>query len=39
MIVFLIVVLGVTIIGSINTKKHNESNKEIEVAYTYSNIS
>jgi len=33
MVVFLIIVLVVTIIGSINTKKYDEANKESELAY------
>jgi len=38
MVVFFIVVLGVTIIGSINTRKYDEANKESELAYISANI-
>ena len=33
MVIFLVVVLGLTIISSINTKKYDERNKEIQESY------
>ena len=38
MVIFLVVVLGLTIISSINTKKYDERNKEIEISYISMNI-
>ncbi len=38
MIIFLVVVLGITIISSINTKKYDEKNKKIEESYISMNI-
>ena len=38
MVIFLVVVLGLTIISSINTKKYDERNKEIEKSYISMNI-
>lgn len=38
MVIFLVVVLGITIISSINTKKYDERNKEIESSYISMNI-
>ena len=35
MVIFLVVVLGLTIISSINTKKYDERNKKIEECYFY----
>lgn len=38
MIIFLVVVLSITIISSINTKKYDERNKDIEKSYISMNI-
>ena len=38
MVIFLVVVLGLTIISSINTKKYDERNKEIEKSYISMNV-
>jgi len=38
MVIFLVVVLGLTIISSINTKKYDERNKEIIDSYISMNI-
>ena len=38
MVIFLVVVLGITIINSINTKKYDERNKEIEKSYISMNV-
>ena len=38
MVIFLVVVLGLTIISSINTKKYDERNKEIMNSYISINI-
>jgi len=38
MVVFLVVVLSITIISSINTKKYDERNKDIEKSYISMNI-
>lgn len=38
MVIFLVIVLGLTIISSINTKKFDERNKEIEESYISMNI-
>ena len=38
MVIFLVVVLGLTIISSINTKKYDERNKEIMNSYISMNI-
>lgn len=38
MVIFLVVVLGLTIISSINTKKYDEKNREIEQSYISMNI-
>ena len=38
MVIFLVVVLGLTIISSINTKKYDERNKEIMDSYISMNI-
>ena len=38
MVIFLVVVLGLTIITSINTKKYDERNKDIEKSYISMNI-
>ena len=38
MIIFLVVVLSITIISSINTKKYDERNKDIESSYISMNI-
>ena len=38
MVIFLVVVLGLTIISSINTKKYDERNKEIIDSYISINI-
>ena len=38
MVIFLVVVLGLTIISSINTKKYDERNKDIEKSYISMNI-
>ncbi len=33
MVIFLVIVLGVTIISSINTKKYDEKNEKLEESY------
>ncbi len=38
MIIFSVVVLGLTIISSINTKKYDEQNNKIEDSYISMNI-
>ena len=38
LVVFFVVVLGLTIISSINTKKYDERNKNIESSYISMNI-
>ena len=38
MVIFLVVVLSITIISSINTKKYDERNKDIEQSYISMNI-
>ena len=38
MVIFLVVVLSITIVSSINTKKYDERNKEIEKSYISMNI-
>ena len=38
MVIFLVIVLGVTIISSINTKKYDEKNKKIEENYISINL-
>ena len=38
MVIFLVVVLGITVISSVNTKKYDERNKEIESSYISMNI-
>ena len=38
MVIFLVVVLSITIISSINTKKYDERNKEIQDSYISINI-
>ena len=38
MVIFLVVVLGFTIINSISIKKYDERNKEIESSYISMNI-
>lgn len=38
MVIFVIVVLGLTIISSINTKKYDEQNKEVQDSYISMNI-
>lgn len=38
MVIFLVVVLGLTIINSINTKKYDERNKDIQESYISMNI-
>ena len=38
MVVFLVVVLGLTVISSINTRKFDERNKRVEVNYISINI-
>ena len=38
MVIFLVVALGLTIISSINTKKYDERNKEIQNSYISMNI-
>lgn len=38
MVIFLVVVLSITIISSINTKKYDERNKDIESYYISMNI-
>lgn len=38
MVIFLVVVLAFTIVNSINTKKYDERNKDIEKSYISMNI-
>lgn len=38
MVIFLVVVLGLTIISSINTKKYDEQNKNIQASYMFIDI-
>ena len=38
MVVFLVVVLTITVINSVNTKKYDERNKEIQDSYISMNI-
>ncbi len=38
MVIFLVIVLGLTIISSINTKKYDERNKELMDSYISMNI-
>lgn len=38
MVIFLVVVLTLTVISSINTKKYDERNKDIEKSYISMNI-
>ena len=38
MVIFLVVVLGLTIVSSINTKRYDERNKELENSYVSMNI-
>ena len=38
MVIFLVVVLGLTIVSSINTKRFDERNKELENSYVSMNI-
>lgn len=38
MVIFLVIVLGLTIINSINTRKYDERNKDIEKSYVSMNI-
>ena len=38
MVIFLVVVLSITIISSINTKKYDERNKDIEKSYISMNV-
>ena len=38
MVIFLVVVLAITIISSYNTKKYDESNRNIEDSYISMNI-
>ena len=38
MVIFLVVVLSLTIIDSINTKKYDERNKDIQESYISMNI-
>ena len=38
MVIFLVVILAVTIISSINTKKYDESNRNIENSYISMNL-
>lgn len=38
MIIFLIVVLGITLISSINTKKYDERNAHLQQSYVSMNI-
>ena len=38
MVIFLVVVLSITVISSINTKKYDERNKVIESSYISMNI-
>ena len=38
MVIFLVVVLSITIVSSINTKKYDERNKDIEKSYISMNV-
>ncbi len=38
MVIFLVIVLGLTIISSINTKKYDEKNRDINKSYISMNI-
>ena len=38
MVIFLVVVLTITVINSVNTKKYDERNKEIQDSYISMNI-
>ena len=38
MVVFLVVILTVTIISSLNTKKYDESNRNVENSYISMNL-
>ena len=38
MVIFLVIALGFTVINSINTKKYDERNREIEKSYISMNI-
>ena len=38
MVIFLVVVLSITVISSFNTKKYDESNRDIEESYISMNI-
>ena len=38
MVIFLVVVLSITIVNSINTKKYDERNKDIKKSYISMNI-
>ena len=38
MVIFLVVVLGLTIISSVNTKKYDERNKDIRESYISMNL-
>ena len=38
MVIFLVVVLSITVISSINTKKYDERNKDIEKSYISMNV-
>lgn len=38
MVIFLVVVLAFTVVNSINTKKYDERNKDIEKSYISMNI-
>lgn len=38
MVIFLVVALTITVISSINTKKYDERNKELESSYISMNI-
>ncbi len=38
MIMFLVVIIGFTVVNSINTKKYDEANKELNNSYVALNI-
>lgn len=38
MVIFLVIVLGLTVVNSINTKKYDERNRAIEESYISMNI-
>lgn len=38
MIIFFVIVLGITIINSVNTKKYDERNKDIQESYISMNV-